>query len=217
MKDERERILIDGFYDNVPEPTERDMELLKKISFDEKSYKDVFGIKDFVLGLKGLELLKKHLFQPTCTISGLKAGYIGEGEGAVNPASAMAKVDFRLVGEQTPDEIFEKVKSHLKKHGFDDIEVVRVTEAQVAKSDPDAEIVKTVIKSARKVYGMEPSVWPTSPASGPMHLFVRTLGIPVAGSGVSHAGSGMHGPNENIKIEDYILAIKHIANIIQTF
>jgi acetylornithine deacetylase/succinyl-diaminopimelate desuccinylase-like protein len=218
FKDDNENILIDGFYDNVKEPSEAEFELLEKSFLDEKGFKAVFGIKDYLRGSSGSKLLKDFLYQPTCTISGILSGYTGIGENSINPCEAMAKIDFRLVADQTPEEIKSKVMRHLKKHGFDDLRVKEVSHFDVAKCSPEAEIVQTVIATAKQVYKTDPIVWPTSAGSGPTHLFTNTMGVPmVGGVGVGHAGSNNHAPNENIRIRDYIDGIKHLAAILVNF
>jgi acetylornithine deacetylase/succinyl-diaminopimelate desuccinylase-like protein len=217
FKDNNENILIDSFYDNVREPSEAEVKLLEESPLDEKGFKAVFGIREYLRGTSGLELLKDFLYQPTCTISGILSGYTGSGENSINTCEAMAKIDFRLVADQTPEEIKGKVMRHLERHGFDDLEVEEMSHFDVAKCSPEAEIVKTVIATAKQVYRVDPIVWPTSAASGPTHLFTNTLGVPMVGAGVGHAGSNNHAPNENIRIKDYIEGIKHIAAIIVNF
>ena len=62
------------------------------------------GCKHFLKGLTGgVELRMAEVFEPTCTICGLTSGYQGPGSKTVLPARASAKVDFRLVPDQTPE------------------------------------------------------------------------------------------------------------------
>ena len=57
-----------------------------------------------------MELVKEHIFQPTCTICGIWAGYTSQGTKTVLPHEAKAKIDFRLVLEQDPMEILKLLK-----------------------------------------------------------------------------------------------------------
>ena len=61
--------------------------------------------------------------QPTVNIQGLVSGYTGPGGKTVLPGRAEAKLDFRLVPDMTKDEAVAKLKAHLAKRGFDDVEV----------------------------------------------------------------------------------------------
>ncbi len=97
FKDENDNILIDGLMDHVTGPTTAELEMLTAIPFEEEKMRARFGISHFIRGLTGVQALKKHLYEPTCTICGFKAGYIEQGTKTVLPNTAMVKLDFRLV------------------------------------------------------------------------------------------------------------------------
>ncbi len=63
------------------------------------------------------------LSQPTVNIEGLVAGYTGPGGKTILPGRAVAKLDLRLVPNQTRKEAVEKLRAHLDKRGFSDVEV----------------------------------------------------------------------------------------------
>jgi acetylornithine deacetylase/succinyl-diaminopimelate desuccinylase-like protein len=216
LKDAKERILIEGFYEGVKGPTEEEEKLLRKIHLPEKKIKAELGIKDFLLDLKGLDLIKRHLYQPTCTICGLKAGYQGKGTKTVLPREAKAKVGFRLVPNQSSLDIFKKLKRHLKNEGYSEVEVKLLSAEEPSKTPVNSEIAKVVRNTAKEIYGKEPVVYPINPGSGPMYLFQK-LGLQIASAGVEWAGSNGHAPNENIRISDFIQGIKHLALILQKF
>lgn len=219
FKDRNERILIDGFYDNVAEPTEEDMVQLRRIAAqrDEDAQRRDYGLERFLLGLSGVELLKRNLFQPTCTICGISSGYGGRGSKTVLPRRAVAKVDFRLVPNQRADEIFEKVQAHLARHGFADISARALGHEDPARTPMNAEIVWIVSESARRVYGRDPLVFPLMAGTGPMRVLTAARGIPTIGSGVGYAHSNNHAPNENIRISDFVDGMKHIAMVLHLF
>lgn len=217
LKDEDEKIRIKGFYRAVREPSFAELKAVKHLHFDEAGWREKFGIKDYLLQLSGTKLKKKHYFEPTCTICGIWSGYTGPGPKTVLPAEARAKIDFRLVPNQDPDEILALLKKHLKKHGFGDIEVIGmhgVNPARTPMGDPLVEIVR---RTAEEIYSVEPVVHPTSAASGPMYTLCQNLGIPAVSTGVGYAHSNTHAPNENIRVDDFIQGVKHIARIVQEF
>ena len=73
---------------------------------------------------RGLSDLSLRLAaQPTVNIQGLVSGYMGPGGKTVLPGRAEAKIDLRLVPDMTKDEAVAKLKAHLAKRGFGDIEV----------------------------------------------------------------------------------------------
>ncbi len=217
LKGENEKILVDGFYENVAPPSAEEIRCLKSIPFEEKELKDELGLKQFLKGVSGFEALKALLYQPTCTINGLFAGYAGKGSKTVLPHEAMAKLDFRLVPNQKTDEIFDKFVRHLRRHGFEDLEVIRHGSTEPAKTPISDPFVGLVAKTAEKVYGKRGVIYPLSTGSGPMHLFRNILGYPIVSAGCGHPESNTHAPNENLKIESFIVGTKFIATLMSDF
>lgn len=217
LKDADDRILIDGYMDHVAEPAAAAIELMKDTPFDEEKIKEDFGIPAYIRNLSGLELLKKHLYEPTCTICGLESGYTGQGTKTVLPNTAMAKVDFRLVHDLTPELAHDLLRQHLDRRGFDDIEIVELSGEHPSQTDPDSPVVQAAIDSVRATYDRDPVVWPTSAGSGPMYPLCEGLGIPTVSFGVGYSGSNVHAPNENIRIQDYVEGIKCMGDFLRRF
>lgn len=215
FKNQDESVLIDGFYDNVMKPTKKDLRMLREIPFEEKDYRETFGVKGFLRKVKGMQLKKTLYFSPTCTVCGFDSGYKGPGSKTVNPKEAKVKIDFRLVPEQRTKDILARVRRHLRKHNFSDIEVVEVDAEEPARAPLDSKIVKVSVEMAKLVYNLKPVIEPMVPGSGPMASFINELKFPISsGECIARPDSKYHAPNENIRIEDYILAIKHVAGIL---
>lgn len=218
LKGPDERIRIPGFYDKVIPPTPRDLELLADLPEVAENYKQTYGIQGFIKGLSGgLDLHREEVFTPTCTICGLTSGYQGPGTKTVLPADARAKVDFRLVPDQDPSEIFELLKAHLGREGFDDIDVQWLGGEPPGRTDPDDPFLQMVVESARSVYGHPQLIEPIAGGSGPVHAFISHLGLPVAAAGIGHPEGRVHAPNENFVIDNFTKGIKHTARIIMNF
>lgn len=127
LKGPDEHIRIPGFYDLVRKPSARDVELMAALPETSEEYTRRYGLNGFLMGLTGgVELRLAEVFEPTCTICGLTSGYQGPGSKTVLPAKASAKVDFRLVPDQTPEEILRLLRAHLDAEGFSDIVVTLV-------------------------------------------------------------------------------------------
>jgi acetylornithine deacetylase/succinyl-diaminopimelate desuccinylase-like protein len=215
LKSRDERILIPGFYDDIRPPTERDLALLAALPDDTGDMKERFGLKGFLNDMTDpAEIHRAAVFQPTCTICGLTSGYQGPGSKTVLPAEASAKVDFRLVPDQMPEDIIAKLRAHLDAHGFDDITITDMGSEPAARTDPDDPFIRLVAETGEEVYGLPPVIHPIIGGSGPNYVFVHVLGVPIATAGVGHPGSRAHAPNENIRLKDFILGIKHTAHII---
>jgi len=217
LKSETDDILIDGFYENVEPPSEEELRLLDDIPLEEKKLKQTLGLKEFLSERTGPEAKKQILYSPTCTINGFLTGYTGSGSKTVLPKEAMVKLDFRLVPKQMPDEIFKKLVSHLQKRGYGDIDALQYGSTEPTKTPITDKFVDVVANAAEKIYRKKTVVYPTSAASGPMHLFRNWLGSPVVSAGCANADSKGHAPNENLTIEGYIKGTKFMATILNDF
>ena len=209
-------ITIDGFSSHLAPINADDAEALKAIELDEVGLKKEFRIGGWVRSMKGPALVKEHIFGPTCTICGIQTGHTDAGAKTVLPSTAMARLDFRLVPDLTPSLILELLRAHLDLRGFKDIEIIELGSAPLAKASATSRVARSVIEPALEVYGTAPLVYPMDPSSGPVGAVcgVSSPATPVASFGVSYAGSNPHGPDENIRLDDFLLSVKFIGRVI---
>ncbi len=218
LKDEDEHIRIPGFYDPLVPYTGRDKELLAALPDPADEYKTRYGVKSFLKDLPGgVDLRLAEVFEPTCTVCGLTSGYQGEGSKTVLPARASAKVDFRLVPNQTPPEVLEQLRAHLDAEGFSDIEIKFLGGGPPARTDPDDPFIKTVVETATEIYGTPMQIVPMIGGSGPNYPFVHVLNQPVATAGCGYPGTNAHAPNENMRLDLYVKHAKHVVRILKEF
>ena len=210
IRDKTGRIKIRGFYDGVQKPSPKALSLLRKIPPEDIDVEKLFGARLF----KKKTPLRALLLEPACNICGIISGYTGKGGKTIIPPKAMAKLDFRLVPNQDPTDLTEKLKKHLEENGFQDITVRVIKGYPAARTEPDHPFVDAVAETAQQAYGVEPVIYPSSAASGPMYLIVNRLGIPCVSTGVSYFGSRTHAVDENIRVEDFLAGIKHMALLI---
>jgi acetylornithine deacetylase/succinyl-diaminopimelate desuccinylase-like protein len=133
------------------------------------------------------------------------------------PAEASAKVDFRLVPDQDPDDILQKLRRHLENEGFGDVEVKRLGAMWPAKAAPDDPMVLLTNRTAEEVYGVASLVMPISGGSSPIYAFAGPLGIPVVTAGVGYLGSRTHSPDEHVRLDHFLDGARHIARIVDGF
>jgi acetylornithine deacetylase/succinyl-diaminopimelate desuccinylase-like protein len=218
LKGPDERIRLPGFYDAVVPPSQADREFMAALPEVGDEYKDRYGVKYFLHGLTGgLDLKLTEVFQPTCTICGLTSGYQGPGSKTVLPARASAKVDFRLVPEQTPEQVLASLRAHLDAEGFPDIEITFLGGEAPARTDPHHPFVNLMVQTAEPVYGFPMQIIPMIGGSGPNHVFIHTLKLPVVTAGLGYPGTQAHAPNENIRLDLYLKHAKHIARVLFAF
>jgi acetylornithine deacetylase/succinyl-diaminopimelate desuccinylase-like protein len=218
LKGPDERILIPGYYDDVCKPSAREIELMAALPDQAEEYKARYGLSGFLKGLKGgVELALAEVYEPTCTICGLTAGYQGPGAKTILPAKASAKVDFRLVPNQTPEKVAKMLRAHLDAQGFNDIKITVLGGEAPAKTDPDDPFVKLVVDTSAEVYQKPMQIIPMVGGSGPNHVFIETLNVPIVSAGVGYPGSQAHAPNENVRLDLYLIGAKHLVRILKTF
>jgi acetylornithine deacetylase/succinyl-diaminopimelate desuccinylase-like protein len=199
----------------VVPPTEREKELLAEGPEMLDFYKEKYGLTGFLKDIDDeLELAIEQVYEPTCTICGLTAGYQGEGSKTVLPAKASAKVDFRLVPNMTPDKVLKQLRVHLDSHGFEDIEIVNLGGNPPAKTDPDHPAVRMAVEAAEDVYEKPTLVIPMIGGSGPNFIFQKYLGVPIISSGAGDSETQAHAPNESISLDLYIKGAKHFARLL---
>ncbi|HET7482786.1 MAG TPA: M20/M25/M40 family metallo-hydrolase [Actinomycetota bacterium] len=204
------RVLIDGFYDDVVAPTEDDLEMLRNIPFEEEAERTRLGIDAFVGNATGMDLVRRYYFEPTCNIAGIVAGFTVPGlSKTVLPKEALAKLDMRLVPNQDPHDIVEKLRKHLDARGFGDIHISGHSMEHPVRSPSDSLIGRAALEAATGVFDEEASVAPLMIATGPMYPVAHTLGIPtVSPGGVTRPESNIHAPNENIRVEDFLKIVE---------
>jgi acetylornithine deacetylase/succinyl-diaminopimelate desuccinylase-like protein len=217
IKQGDERIKIDGWYDRVHIPTPAELELVRKIPFDEERNKSEMGLSSFLLERRGLEALTDLLFEPTCNVCGFVTGYTAKGSKTVLPSKAVAKLDFRLVYDQSPDDLLRKLEVHLSKHNFRDIKVVKLNSVEPSKTPIEAPIAQAVISAAKEVFKNEASIAPTAAGSGPDYLFTKRLGLNSVWAGCASAFSHAHAPNEFEVVEDFFRGIQYAGTIMENF
>jgi len=217
IKGPDERVLIDGFYDAVRPATPEEQAALEAIPSEEEETLKSYGIERAVTGVSGLDYTKRYLMDPTANIDGLTSGYEGEGAKTVLPAKALAKMDFRLVPDQDPDEIVDLIRTHLDRNGFEDVIVRLLAGEKPARTPVTDPFVRVMRDAVRAAYDAEPIILPTMAGTGPLHPFVSTLGLPTGDCGIGYPDARIHAPNENIRIEDFRNGAKAVAALIGRF
>ncbi len=201
LADETEMITIEGFYDNVAPVSREDMELLTRLekTFDEKALLKEMKAFSYKHETGGLGLLNKGLFLPTININGIHAGYTGKGTKTVLPRSATAKIDIRFGPNMEPEEVIEKVRDHLIRAGYEDIEIKVRDNYTWSKTAVHEEIVQKFIR-AYKDHGRDPQIWPMATWAAPYFVFSRILKLPVVSGGLGHGGR-QHSHDEYMTVE----------------
>jgi len=214
--DENRKILIEDWDEGIWQlgPDDEAQLVDKAGRVDLAAMKEEWGISEFALGRDGIDAIRARSYEPTANIQGIIAGYTGPGTKTIVPNEARARLDFRLIPNIQPDAAIRKLKAHLIKHGFGDIEVKAFDGAEPPyKISVKEDISQAIIAAATEVYGELPVVNGVS-AEG---AILRHVWIPCVLTGFANPGANLHAPDENIHIDKYIQGIKYAAAIMEHF
>ncbi len=220
LKGPDETVRIPGFYERVQTPSEQDLAYFTSLWEANPALaaqlKNLYDVRSFAGGRTGEDLLRS-VFSPTCNIQGIGSGYQGSGSKTIVPSVATAKIDFRLVPGQDPEDIAEKLRSYLDRLGFRDVDMTVMGWMGPARTDPADPLVRIVTDTAAAIYGGSPALVPLIGGSSPGYAFADTLGIPVVTAGIGYWDNRPHAPNEHFRIEDFIQGTRHLAAILDAF
>lgn len=114
LKDEKGKVLIPGFYDDVKNYDDNTREEINKVPFDLGEFKSHINIGD-VYGEEGYSTIERIGIRPTLDVNGIWGGYTNEGAKTVLPSKAFAKISMRLVSNQSSKKISNLFSDYLKK------------------------------------------------------------------------------------------------------
>ncbi len=196
-------ILVPGYYDLIRPPSPEEQRLVNGMmnawKAGEPRMLQGLGVERWAGGISGQQSLMEYLFGTSLNIDGIWGGYTGPGTKTILPHVATAKLDSRLVPNQTPEEALRLIRQHLDRQGFADIEIRKLSGYPPAQTSVDAPLVRAAIGAYTK-YGHTPSVSPRLAGSAPYYVFTERLRLPLVAGGLGH-GSGAHAPNEYMVIE----------------
>src|SRR5262249_30468924 len=145
------RVLIEGFNEDIAPPSEQDRALMRAMPWDDAAQLREAGLDSFLTGVRGLPAVERLLFQPGLALCGIQSGFIGAGMKAVIPDRASAKLEFRIVPNQTPEGVLAQLRRHLDKRGFGDVRIEVMAPVETATTVLYAGLVYATIAMDRRV------------------------------------------------------------------
>ena len=195
-------IAIEDFYEGVDEITPDIKVNNEKIPFNREEYERISGTRSLLLE-PGYDYYTETGLRPTIQVTGVKTGYMGEGYRNGIPASATAKINFRLVIRQDPEKIVRLFSDYVRKQLPDYVD------AKIEVSDPyngikltiDNPFVKKAYQKLAAAYGKEPIYKYVGGGLPIVTLFNDILGIPNVLVPLANEDCKMHAANENYAVE----------------
>ncbi len=193
---------VDGYFEKVRPLTAREKELISLAAqrMTEADAKKALGVDRWIDDLPWEKALERLASQPTINIEGLVSGYTGPGGKTVLPGRAVAKIDLRLVPNMTMDDAVAKIRAHLDKRGFSDVEIKVSGGYDPTETPEDSRLIRAQLASYKRL-GAPATLYPRLAGSWPGTVFTSPpVSLPAGQFGLGH-GSGAHAPNEYYVIE----------------
>ncbi|MED4582652.1 M20/M25/M40 family metallo-hydrolase [Brevibacillus choshinensis] len=211
MRDENGRVLIEGFYDNIRKPTAYEIDLFRKLPFNRNELIEQIGYPDIEEDSE--TYYRQVSLEPTFNICGFHSGYGGDGSKTIIPAKASVKMDIRLVIDQDPDDIFQKLCSHVRKYA-PSINVLHQGDMRPSRTSAELEIVKVVVEGVGNAYGIDPLLVPGVGGSLPDYVWTQILEVPSVMVPYANADEANHAPNENMLVELFYKGISCTCHVL---
>lgn len=212
------RILVDGIYDGVRPPTQRELDLVRRYAYiEEDELRTLYDLQLPFLTEDKDHLLERLFFEPSLSIQGFSTGYQGQGVKTILPCQAKAKLEVRLVPGMEPHAVLAKLEKQLQKNGFDKVKLIFTLGEEGYRSDMTAPAILNTIKIAEKLSPKGVAVLPTTAGTGPMHQVFAALKVPIVSFGLGNPNSRDHGGDENAKLADYYTHIEMIEELIKSY
>jgi len=213
LKDDRGRVAIPGFYDNVKDLTDSERENFAKLPFDEDQFRKESVQAPGLVKDDEFSVLEQLWCRPTLDINGIQAGFTGKGAKTVIPATAMGKVSMRLVPEQDPERIGDLFEDFIQRIAPPTVQVkiTRMHGGHPYLADIEDPIFAAAGSAVERAFNQETAFI----REGGSIPFVRTitdsLQCPAILLGFGLPGENAHAPNEWLDLENFYLGMETIA------
>ncbi|MCU0749928.1 MAG: dipeptidase [Akkermansiaceae bacterium] len=204
------RVAIDGFYDQVRPLEDWERRMWSHVpGVSDMDYLQVTGSPG-LFGEPGYSSAERTWARPTAEVNGIGGGYQGEGSKTVLPAEAFVKLSFRLVPDQNPKDIMEKVKNHLEWHcpAGVEIEVRSGHDGKPYITDPNSKYGLAAQAALRAAFDAEPVLIREGGSIPIVQTFRDILGADSLLLGLALSDAQIHAPNENFPVANFEAGIR---------
>ena len=200
LQDENGRIQLPGFYDKVMPVSNAQRTQWDALGFDEAAFLGGIGLSTPV-GERGYAALERLWARPTADINGIWGGYTGAGSKTVIASEASAKVSFRLVPNQDPDEVMKQFKQFVTDRlpPGATVTFAEFSRAPGIEVNVDSPYVHAALAALGDEYG-KPALLMGSGGSIPVVTSLRSiLGVDSLLMGFGLDDDQVHSPNEKFE------------------
>ena len=212
LKDNRGRITIPGFYDQVDELTQAQRDDLGRAPFHETAF-----LNDLEIGAsrgeEGYSIPERKSIRPTLDVNGIWGGYTGEGSKTVLPSKAHAKISMRLVPNQDSEKIAELFTEYIQRIApvSVQIDVINHHGGEAAVTPTDSIGYRAASDAYEKAFGIEPIPTRGGGSIPIVALFQKELGLDTLMMGFGLNSDNIHSPNEHYGLFNYFKGIETLS------
>lgn len=204
LHDKNGRIAIPGFYRDVTRISKWEKLQFKRLPYNEREYKKSLGVAA-LHGEKGYTTYERVWTRPTCDVNGIAGGYQGEGGKTIIPSMASAKITMRLVPNQNPNDICDKIEKYLLKIAPKSvrIRVVKHGGARAVDVPTDGPWLEAAGRAIRAGFGKDPVYMKEGGSIPIVSSFKTVLGVETLLIGFGQHDDNVHSPNERLRVRDF--------------
>ncbi|NOZ29300.1 MAG: dipeptidase [Chloroflexi bacterium] len=209
MKDERGRITLPGFYDDVRPLSEEERADLAKLPQTDAWWQEQTGAPA-LFGEEGYTATERATARPTLDVNGLLSGFIGEGTKTVLPSKAMAKISMRLVPDQHPDRIHEGLRAYLEANAPPTItwELEYIASCLPAIVERDSKAIRVASQALEAVWGKPPLFTRMGGSVPVVGMIKELLNVDSLMLGFGLPDDNLHAPNEKFHLPNFFRGIE---------
>ncbi|GAB5536855.1 MAG: dipeptidase [Rubricoccaceae bacterium] len=204
LHDENHRVTVEGFYDAVRDLTDEERASYSALPFDEAAWMEEAGVKQ-TKSEAGYSTLEGTTGRPTLDCNGIWGGYTGEGAKTVLPAKASAKISCRLVPDQTPEDITDKLRRHFEANVPDTMTLTfrDLHGGHGVIVDTSAPAMQAAREALQDVFGQEPFFTREGGSIPVVADFKTILGLDTVLMGFGLDSDSIHSPNEKFGLDRF--------------
>ncbi len=214
MRDERGKISVPGFYENVAPLSAYERRQMAKLPFRSEAYRKFLGVPK-LFGESGFTPEEQKTSRPTFEINGLTSGYQGAGSKTIVPSWASAKITIRLVPNQKPRQIVKAVTEYLRKHCPPTVRLT-VTHGHGGEPyivSPTTPRAQAALRALRAGFGYEALLMREGGSIPIVNQFKKVLGVDTLLLGMALPDDNAHSPNEKFSLDAFTAGMRMGAHL----
>lgn len=214
MVDGQGIIQIPGYYEKVETLTTQEREQWQKLGQTDEDFARTAGVAE-LFGENGFTTDERRWARPTFDVNGLTSGHQGEGAKTIIPAVASAKISFRLVPNQDPDDLTRGLREHLTTHAPAGVHWTLDSDhgAPGMLADINTPFAKAAESAIESAFGTRPVFIREGGSIPIVTRFQEVLGCDCLLLGWGLSDDNCHSPNEKFRVKDYFRGINASATL----